>query len=481
LTALNGPPNAVNLREKDVNYKEENRAGNGRGDKKKNLRILTMLKEMIADKEFQSSYKQQAKDFMRQRVLTFPKVVIGLINLMNRSLAVELAKLLHVLDGLSASFCSKQAFSKQRQKLKPEAFVALNSALLEQFYADTTGVKTFGDFLLLAIDGSTLQLPQSKDLIQEYGQAANQQSSMPMARCSLLYDILNKLSLEAILAPYRSDERSLAWQHLEFLAKHPPGNGRPLLLLFDRGYPSIALIARLQAQGIYFVMRVKEKTFMQEVADFAASGKQQQVLDLDVSTSKRKNNKQLQEALKQLDEAALKVRVLAIELPTKEKEYLLSNLLDEQSYDRDFFSLVYQMRWGIETQYGFEKTLLEIENFSSKNVTGIQQDFHASILCSNILALLNADAGQQMEKQAEQRAQQGKVNKQVYGVNRAVSLGLMKDEIAAMLFGSQPLEQTYELLLAKIIRNKSCSKPGRHYSRIRKRPRKPKINRRRPT
>jgi hypothetical protein len=30
-------PNAVNLREKDVNYKEENRAGNGRGDKKKNL------------------------------------------------------------------------------------------------------------------------------------------------------------------------------------------------------------------------------------------------------------------------------------------------------------------------------------------------------------------------------------------------------------------------------------------------------------
>jgi hypothetical protein len=436
---------------------------------------------LIADKEFQSRYKQQAKDFVRQRVLTFPKVVIGLINLMNRSLAVELAKLLNVLDGLSGSFCSKQAFSKQRQKLKPEAFVALNESLTQQFYADTTGVKTFRDFLLLAIDGSTLQLPESKELIREYGQAANQQSSMPMARCSLLYDILNKLSLEAILASYCSDERSLAWQHLDFLAKNAAIAQRPVLLLFDRGYPSIALIAWLQLQHIFFVMRVKEKNFLQEVADFAAGGEAQQVLTLDVSKTKRKNNERLQQALQQLDDAELKVRALAVELPTKEKEYLLTNLFDEQSYDRAFFSEVYQMRWGIETQYGFDKTLLEIENFSSKKVTGIQQDFHASILCSNILALLNADAGQQLERQAEQRAQQGKVNKQVYQVNRAVSLGLMKDEIAAMLFGSQPLEETYDRLLTKIVRNKSLSKPDRHYSRMRKRPRKPKINRRRPT
>lgn len=436
---------------------------------------------MIADDEFQSKYKQQAKDFVRHRILTFPKVVVGLINLMNRSLAVELAKLLNVLDGLRAPFCSKQAFSKQRQKLKPEAFVALNESLIQQFYTDTPGVKTLRDFLLLAIDGSTLQLPESKALVQEYGRAANQESSMPMARCSLLYDILNRLSLEAILAPYLSDERSLAWQHLEALVKHPAIKQRPILLLFDRGYPSIALIAWLQVQHIFFVMRVKEKNFLQEVQDFAACGEQHQVLSLDVNTPKRENNERLQQALEQLQEAELKVRALAIELSTKEKEYLLTNLFDEQSYDSAFLSELYQMRWGIETQYGFDKGLLEIENFSSKKVTGIQQDFHASILCSNILALMNADAGQQLERQAEQRAQQGKGNKQVYQVNRAVSLGLMKDEIAAMLFGSQPLEETYDRLLSKIIRNKSSSKPGRHYSRKRKRPRKPKINRRRPT
>lgn len=436
---------------------------------------------MIADKGFQSKYKQRANDFVRERVLTFPKVVIGLINLINRSLAVELAKLLKVLDGLPGSFCSKQAFSKQREKLKPEAFEALNESLIQQFYADHTGVRTFHGFLLMAIDGSTLQLPQSKELVKEYGRAANQQGSIPMARCSLLYDILNRLSLDAILASYCSDERSLAWQHLDSLISHPATAQRPVLLLVDRGYPSIALIAWLQAQHISFVMRVKEKNFLQEVEDFAACHQGQQVLTLDVSKTKRKNDVRLQQAVEQLDEAELKVRALAIELPTKEKEYLLTNLFDEQSYDRTFFSGVYQMRWGIETQYGFDKTLLEIENFSSKKVTGIQQDFHASILCSNILALLNLDAGQQLEKQAEQRAQQGKVNKQLYQVNRAVSLGLMKDEIAAMLFGSQPLEEAYDLLLAKIVRNKSSSKPDRHYSRKRKRPRKPKINRRRPT
>jgi hypothetical protein len=61
--------------------------------------------------------------------------VIGLINLLNRSLAVELNKLLGFLQG-KGSCCSKQAFSKQREKLAPSVFVALNNALIEQFYSD---------------------------------------------------------------------------------------------------------------------------------------------------------------------------------------------------------------------------------------------------------------------------------------------------------------------------------------------------------
>ena len=443
---------------------------------------------MIADRDFQKTYRQKPTDFVRDRVLSFSKVVVGLIHLMNRSIAVELAKLLGHLHGMAAPLCSKQAFSQQRQKLKPEAFVALNEQLIAAFYADGNFEKFHG-FRLLAMDGSTLELPESAEVVQHYGRAANQETSLPMGRCSLLHDVVNQITLHALLVPYLSgrrcgDDRAMGWQHLHWL-QNAGTAPFPSLLLMDRGYPSIDLMAQLQVQGMAFIMRVSEQCSLQEIRDFAASGQQQVIITLDVTTPKRRKNQRLQTALHQLEYAPLVVRLLSIDLPDGNKEYLLSNLIDdrtaERTYSLDFFYEAYGKRWGIETQYAFDKTLLEIENFSSKKVVGIQQDFYASILCRNINALLNVDAQEHLQQQAQQRARQGKANEQVYGVNRAVSLGLLKDQIAGMLFGTQPLEASYDKLVAQISRNKSLSKPGRHFSHQRKRPRKPKINRRRPT
>lgn len=428
---------------------------------------------MITDPDFQQSYRQKPIDFIRNRVLSFSKVVVGLINLLNRSIAVEVAKLLGHIHGEAAPFCSKQAFSKQRQKLKPEAFVALNEQLITQFYADGDFVK-FHDFRLLAMDGSTLQLPESQEIVQHYGRSSNQEASLPMARCSLVHDVVNHLTLDAVLAPYLSDDRTIAWQHLDWF-QTARLDKIPTLLLFDRGYPSIDLVAQLQLLRINFLMRISEQCSMQEIRDFAATREQQITITLDVMTTKRKKNQRLQTILQQLNHAPLVVRILSIELPDGSKEYLITDLVDDQ-YTLDFFGKAYRKRWGIETQYAFDKTLLEIENFSSKKVVGVQQDFYASILCRNINALLNLDAQDHIEQ-----ASRGKPNEQAYQVNRAVSLGLLKDEIIDMLLGNQPLEASYDKLVALISRNKSLSKPNRKFSHKRKRPRKPKINRRRPT
>lgn len=58
-------------------------------------------------------------------------------------------------------------------QLKPEAFVALNEQLITQFYADGDFGKFHG-FSLLAIDGSTLELPESQEIVQHYGRSAIQ-------------------------------------------------------------------------------------------------------------------------------------------------------------------------------------------------------------------------------------------------------------------------------------------------------------------
>lgn len=427
---------------------------------------------MISSQEFQEEHKEKAGDFTRQRILTFPKLVIGLINLFNRTVAVELSKL---LDLFSCRSCSKQAFSEQRQKLKPRAFTVLNDALIKAFYADDAWL-SFHGFRLLAGDGSTLQLPESQAVGKHFGYVSNQHSHQAMGRCSLLYDIENRMTLSAQLKAYGSSEKAMLAEQLELI-----GDEVPTLLVLDQGYRSLTLMYQISQKGWHFIVRVPGQGFLSEVKEAATAGQQDVVLSIDLQRGWRAHDARLKALAQQLYDQSMALRLVAVDLPDGKVEYLLSNLLDQTAYSTDFFYQAYGKRWGIETQYGFNKTILELENFSAKTVVGVEQDFYASILCSNISALMNLDAQEQLQAEALVKQQQGKGNQHHYQVNRSVSLGLMKDRIVTMLWGEQSLEEQYEALVNQMKNNKVLSKKGRQFQRKRKRPLKPRINRRRPT
>ena len=67
---------------------------------------------------------------------------------------------------------------------------------------------------------------------------------MARARTSQLFDVENHITLDAILAPYRTGERDLARQHMDALRCRASAK-IPTIILFDRGYPSLALIVYL--------------------------------------------------------------------------------------------------------------------------------------------------------------------------------------------------------------------------------------------
>lgn len=427
---------------------------------------------MISSKEFQEQHKEKPSDFTRQRVLSFPRVVIGLINLFNRTVAVEVSKL---LDLFACRSCSKQAFSEQRQKLKSKAFTALNDALISAFYSDDVWNSFYG-FRLLSGDGSTLQLPQSQAIGKLFGYVSNQYSRQAMGQCSLLYDIENRMTLSAQLKAYGSSEKAMLAEQLELIEDEVP-----TLLVLDQGYRSLRLMHQISQKGWYFIVRVPGQDFLNEIKEAIAAGPQDVILFIDLQRGWRKHDASLKILAQQLDGQSMALRLVAVDLPEGKVEYLLTNLLDQTAYSTDFFYQAYGKRWGIETQYGFDKTVLEIENFSAKTVVGVEQDFYASILCSNISALMNLDAQEQLRAEALAKQQQGKGSQHHYQVNRSVSLGLMKDRIVPMLWEEQSLEGQYEALVAQIKNNKVLSKKGRQFERKRKRPLKPKINRRRPT
>jgi len=144
---------------------------------------------------------------------------------------------------------TKSAFTQARAKLNSWAFTRLNEVAVNTFY-ENAPYHTWHGFRTLAIDGTRLVLPNHKSVEKEFGKhnfGPNADSPRSMAIGSMLYDVLNHLTLDAQLAPYSSSERKLLDMHLDKVEKGD-------LLLLDRGYPSFALFFILKARGIEFAV-----------------------------------------------------------------------------------------------------------------------------------------------------------------------------------------------------------------------------------
>jgi hypothetical protein len=147
---------------------------------------------------------------------------------------------------------TKGAFSRARSRLDPSVFVHLNRTAIKEFYS-TTEVYTWEEMRILSVDGTRVMLPNHPSVRSDFGVYSfgpKADSDRSLATCSLLYDTLNKITLDAQIAPYFDSESSLLDKHLDSMLAND-------LLLLDRGYPSFKLIFKLHARGIHFCMRMK--------------------------------------------------------------------------------------------------------------------------------------------------------------------------------------------------------------------------------
>ena len=105
----------------------------------------------------------------------------------------------------------KGTLSKTRSKLKFEAFTELNDHLVRYFYKHFP-FQTWYGFNLIAVDGSTLRVPDEKAVIEQFGvwNSDKGEKPCPKARASQMFDVLNKVTLDAIISPKSEGERELA-------------------------------------------------------------------------------------------------------------------------------------------------------------------------------------------------------------------------------------------------------------------------------
>ena len=416
--------------------------------------LFQHLKNLLESPEFQSRHRQRPQDFTRQRCLTFVVVVWFLLNLLKRALQDELDEFFKTVDGtdLAVRVVSKSALSQARLKLKYEAFVELNQAQVGYFYSQFAPQRWQG-FRLMAVDGSMAELPNTPALCEHFGvwhPAAG--GTCPKARLSQLFDVLNQVTVDALILPKSVGEREAAARHF---AQVQRGD----LVLLDRGYPAFWLFARILAQEADFCVRFKCGGW-RVVEAFVASGCPEQLVTLEPSAEA-----QAECQAQGLSTAPLTLRLLRIELASGVVEVLGTSLLDGVRYPYALFQELYHERWPVEEDYKVMKSRIEVENWSGTSVVAIYQDFHAKVFTKNLTAIV-AHPMQAVVAQASQ----GKRYR--YRPNRTQALSKMKDSVVLLLQRANPLpllKQLWQLLL----QTTEPVRPGRAY------PRKKRVQRRR--
>ncbi len=145
----------------------------------------------------------------RKRKLT-PKRLILLVMSLQRAVQRELDSFFQKLS--SSDFTIRQvtkgAFTQARAKLNEWAFVRLNEVAVESFYEDAP-YHTWNGKRLLAVDGTRLMLPNHQSVIDEFGQSSygpKSDSPRSVAIASMLYDVLNQITVDASIAPYKKEK-----------------------------------------------------------------------------------------------------------------------------------------------------------------------------------------------------------------------------------------------------------------------------------
>ena len=362
----------------------------------KALDLINIIGQTLQDLQFRERSKERPKDFTRERKVGFVGVLSMILNLARRSTQIELDQFRERLWPYQAdeTTYTKQSFGEARQKIRPEAFTELNTAFVNRYYDDEE-YRTFRGFRVFAIDGSSQQLPDSPQLRAEYGVATGKRTfAVAKARASQLYDVLNGIVVDAVIAPFRTGERELARQHVEAFLRLA-ARQIATIMLFGRGYPSLPLLFYLISHQIRPVMRVPV-SFYPKIIGLAESNTW---VTLTLSSAQARQVRAM--GVEATAGTAVRLRVIKLRLPTGQIETLVTTLTEEEMPEEAFGEL-YALRWGIEVHYGQEKYALEIENFSGITPRVIAQDYHATILFANLSAAVKQEAEQQWDAHRDQ-------------------------------------------------------------------------------
>jgi hypothetical protein len=403
---------------------------------------LARFQALLNDQVFVAQQRQSESDFTRIRVLTFKVVVLLLLAKTTKSLQLTLNEIVPRLASV-ATTVSNTAYSKARAKLRHTAFIEFNRLCVVQTMYEDDDYETFKGHRVLAIDGSKVMLPNNASTVGTFGSFDSSAHGVVNEYCmglaSVFYDVLNGVSIDAVLEHGHAAEVDIAETHLT----HARDND---LVIYDRGYCSFRMANIASESRGDFLIRCHRKSFQEARDLFAGNG------DEDITVNIEPGYKHLRAGMTK----PITVRFVSVVLGTGEIEVLMTSLVDQEKYPIGDFKDLYWKRWGVETFYGRLKGRLDIENFTGLAAESVLQDFHSSVFLTGLEAVFSQDANEKL---------QSKDTKLDYQVNKAVSFNALKARAFEIIMSTRPLDEIIEELDTLFLTNPTAIRKQRNFPR----------------
>ena len=401
--------------------------------------IVQAIKQYIDSPDCMEIHRAPSK-FIRMRKLSFQQVILYLLYSSKASMNQNLAMIRQELISISFPDITKQALSKARQFIHPYLFRDLFNISVDIFYRNIGTRKDWHGYHLFAIDGSKIELPNSKSNFEHFGEMFGYPDSnrkFTMALASTVYDVLEDYIVHASINRYLAGERAVAIEHLKTLeALRIYENA---VVIFDRGYYSEGMFRYCVEHNHLCVMRLREnfklsKNCKGETLTTLPGNLKENTYDIDI-------------------------RVIEVSLDDGSKEYLATNIFDK-SITAPMFKELYFKRWPIEIKYHELKSSFKLEEFNGATPVAIMQEFFINLMLSNIASLIKNHVDELIDETSNP------ANKYRYQANRSFIIGQLKYRFARYISAQLDLN-TFDDLIALAYKNRSQIQPGRSFARKR--------------
>jgi len=405
-------------------------------------RALNVLKE-TKDSEFWKKYITKESAFSRvgsQKMSVHDMTMFTMANT-GKTLSIEIFEFFEHMNKPDDAV-TKQALSKQRQYVDSKIFSDLNKLYVKKSYACSN--RTFCGYNVIAVDGSTMEIPNTKEMKEIYGAAKASKTSSSNARIGLngFYDPLNNFLIRLVVDKYQKAEKTVFLENIDELLEMYARD--KILFIFDRGYICMELLLKLSELGVKYLFRLPSYCYKEEREK---ATKKDEVIEIKITRARMKGvDKDKQKAY--LLQGFKSERLVQVELDTGDIEYLLTNLSSQEVSSEEMKDLYWQ-RWHIEKCFNILKNRLHIENISARTKNGVEQDIQATVFLGNIIADMAKEINLQIPKKAK--------NKYEYRVNVNVLAGVVKTYFHYFFFteaATHEIREKYQKRLLEFVKSK---------------------------